>query len=162
MRKNSLIYALGVMCLICLGACAKPPAEQPGVTQALGSETDGTDSISEEKTVGAATETPTKKVAAPDYFDVTEVVNGEEWELGNSQGNLLNDGWVCESEGKLYYRDYNHNNFLCRMNADGSGKQLLAEEIPAGIQVVEDWVYFIDDKEKARLTIVIGLFLYER
>ena len=147
MRKKRFIYVLGVMCLVCLAACAKTPAEQPGVTQAPESGTDGNGNSSEEKTVGVTTKTPTKEVTAPAYFDVTEVVKGEAWELGNFQGNLLNDGWVCESEGKLYYRDYNHNNFLCRMNADGTGKQVLAEEIPAEIQVVGDWVYFVDDDE---------------
>jgi len=80
---------------------------------------------------------------------INEVICGTAWEWGNSQGNLLAQGFICESEGKIYYQDFNHDKNLCMMNVDGTGKEVLAKVIPRSIQVVGEYVYYIDNDKNS-------------
>lgn len=80
---------------------------------------------------------------------VNEFVNGSPILLGNTQANLLASGYVCEYNGHLIYRDMNHDNALCMSNVDGTGKTVLSEDFARAIQVVDGYVYYIeDDAEK--------------
>ncbi|MBQ8800076.1 MAG: DUF5050 domain-containing protein [Lachnospiraceae bacterium] len=156
MKLKKIGYVLGIMCICTLAACEKAESGDtlvtPGATKSVMSDVTNEAEMSAEPVeknvtkAPVATKTPVVKEKETEYTNVTEVVTGEAWELGNLQGNLLNEGWVCENDGMVYYRDCNHDNFLCKMNPDGSGKQILAEEVPRAIQVVGDWVYFIDDE----------------
>lgn len=149
-KKN--MYFFGIVCICMMSSCGKPSIEDV-VTPDVTSGAEGFEKYTEDKPTKAPTSSPmpTKAEEVVEFANVVDVVNGEAWELGNLQGNLLNEGWVCENEGKIYYRDYNHDNFLCKMNPDGSGKQILAEEIPRAIQVMGDWVYYIDDEKDGEL-----------
>lgn len=60
------------------------------------------------------------------------------------QGNLINEGYLCESEGVIYFRDINHDGFLCKSDYDGSNKKILVEITPREIQVQGDKVYFLN------------------
>lgn len=153
MKRKKIVYVFGIICMGMLTACGKPNEEDgivtPGITN--GAELSG-DSIEQDiSKVLDVTKAPTNAGKKEEVASVVDIVKGEAWELGNLQGNLLNEGWVCESEETLYYRDYNHDNFLCKMNLDGSGKQVLAEEVPRAIQVIGEWVYFIDDDKEGQL-----------
>jgi len=141
MKLKKMGNVFGIVCICMMASCG---TSEPGESVIAPSVTNGAE-VSENQIEKVVTKAPTEETKKTEFANVTEVVVGEVWELGNLQGNLLNEGWVCENDGEIYYRDYNHDNFLCKMNPDGSGKQVLAEEIPRAIQVVGDWVYFIDD-----------------
>ena len=142
MKLKRIGHIFGIMSICMMVACGNP---ELGETTKATSVTNGVE-VSENHTEKTVTKAPTEEAKKAEFANVTEVVTGEAWELGNLQGNLLNGGWVCENDGMVYYRDCNHDSFLCKINPDGSGKQILAEEIPRAIQVVGDWVYFIDDE----------------
>lgn len=152
MKRKKLMYVFGIICIGMLMACGKQSEKEGKVTPGITNEAELSVENAKQDVTKApdVTEAPTS-AGNKEVASVVDVVKGETWELGNSQGNLLNEGWVCESEGMLYYRDYNHDNFLCKMNLDGSGKQVLAEEVPRAIQVMGEWVYFIDDEKEGQL-----------
>lgn len=149
MKKKSRRYAAGVLCILCvlyIAACSKETGGQGTPTPVLTHAADLTQTSSPTQG-GTLTPTPVKKptgtpVPTPATADLAELVTGTAWELGNLQGNLFSEGWFCESDGELYYRDYNNEGFLCRAKPDGTGKQVLSEDIPRGIQVMGDWVYY--------------------
>lgn len=153
MKRKRIVYVFGIICIGMLTACGKHSGKEDTVTPGI---TNGAE-MSEESPKQDTTKAPDVTKASisvgkkEEPVSVVDVVKGEAWDLGNLQGNLLNEGWVCESEGKLYYRDFNHDNFLCKMNPDGSEKQVLADEIPRAIQVVGNWVYYIDDEKDGKL-----------
>lgn len=140
MKKKSKVYAAGLLCIFCIAACSRETEKQGTPTPAPTQPADLTPA-------SVPTPTPVKKptgtpVPTPATANLTDLVTGTAWELGNLQGNLFNEGWICESDGELYYRDYNNEGFLCRAKPDGTGKQVLSEDIPRGIQVMGDWVYY--------------------
>ncbi len=149
MEKKSRRYAAGVLCIFCvfcMAACSKETGGQGTPTPAPTHTTELTPT-SVPTQGGTLTPTPVKKptgtpVPTPATGNLAELVTGTAWELGNLQGNLLSEGWLCESDGELYYSDYNNEGFLCRAKPDGTGKQVLSEEIPSNIQVMGDWVYY--------------------
>lgn len=73
-----------------------------------------------------------------DYSDI---------ELGNTKGNDLNDGLMCESGEWVYYCDYNHEQYLCRKRLDGTEKQVLVEESCRNINVMNGYVFFNSQKD---------------
>ncbi len=154
MRKGRLLLCATV-CLVCLMACGK----DQGAEKLTPSEIEREDNVSpqvsdvgeEKKPTAESTKAPAKATAAAiKTTAINEVVQGTSWELGNSQGNLLAQGYVCEHEGKVYYQDFNHDKYLCVMNPGGTDKRVVTEEIPRAIQVVGEYVYYIvDDAESA-------------
>lgn len=146
-----------VLCLIivlglCLAACGEnqdaknvtsPVSEQEGMSPM-------TTLLPESTPEAKPTVSPTKQPSgAKQSKPINEVIRGTAWELGNSQGNLLAQGYVCESDGKIYYQDFNHEKYLCIMNLDGTEKKVLAKDIPRAIQVVDEYVYYIDNDKNS-------------
>lgn len=152
MKEKSRRYAAGVLCILCvlyIAACSKETGGQgtPAPAPTYASDLTLTSAPTQGWTL---TPTPVKKptgtpVPTPATANLAELVTGTAWELGNLQGNLFSNGWICESDGELYYRDYNNEGFLCRAKPDGTGKRVLSEDFPSDIQVVGDWVYYIDN-----------------
>ncbi len=62
--------------------------------------------------------------------------------LGNTPGNHANGGFLCESDGWLYYADYNNGGYLCRKKLDGTEKQILVEEKCGNINVLNGFIYY--------------------
>lgn len=87
---------------------------------------------------------PQQIVEKKQSVEIQKFIQGSAWELGNSQGNLLALGYVCENDGRIYYQDVNHEKYLCVMKLDGTEKTTLTEDIPRAIQVVGEYVYYIN------------------
>lgn len=141
--KKSRLFCLIMTVILCLMACEKSPVTEKNLSaentqEVMGSAT--SDVIANSQTT-EANEKGTKTI--------NEFMQGSAWELGNTQGNLLAQGYVCENEEKVYYQDLNHERYLCVMNSDGTGKQVLLEDVPRAIQVVGEFVYYIDDDESS-------------
>lgn len=146
MKKNGL-YILLIYILICMTGCGTKTSEANENNKNLSS---GESQVSvlnpkptekeNEKTESSVTPKPTQGVPK-----VTQIVDGKPTVLGNSQANLLALGYVCEYDGKLIYRDVNHENYLCMSNVDGTDKVILSEDFPRAIQVVDGYVYYIED-----------------
>lgn len=148
MRKAKLLLLVTVLG-VGLAACGKGQGEEtvtpPAVEQETKTVSPDISKVGEEGEPEAdPTKAPAKVTAASvKTKSINEVVQGTSWELGNSQGNLLAQGYVCEHEGKVYYQDFNHEKYLCVMNPDGTEKRVITEEIPRAIQVVGEYVYYI-------------------
>lgn len=59
---------------------------------------------------------------------------------GNTRGNIANFGLVATQGDWIYY----NNGKLAKAKADGTGKVQLSNDIPAFINVVGDWVYYLN------------------
>ena len=68
---------------------------------------------------------------------------------GNYSGNLLNEGVFCEYEGKVYFANPDHSDYLYVMNPDGSDKKLLVKDSVRSINVCGKYIYYtrIDSHE---------------
>lgn len=117
MRKPfQLMLIVGAMCMAISG-CDKVKdhaADAENVNVVL-----ATSATEEMTTVGM------EQIDVNMSFDGNSVVSNEETKenFGNTTGNLLNSGIVCEANDKIYYYNKNDNKKLYVMNADGSGKE---------------------------------------
>lgn len=62
--------------------------------------------------------------------------------LGNTSGNLNNQGLFCESDGVIYFANVNDNHYLYSMNPDGSDAKLLMDVPVSFINAGGDYLYF--------------------
>ncbi len=60
---------------------------------------------------------------------------------GNSTGNIVQGGFVAESDGWFYFCMPGDTR-LMKMNTDGSDLQILADEEATYINVIGDWIYY--------------------
>lgn len=65
---------------------------------------------------------------------------------GNTSGNINNGGFVAASSGWVYF-SIPDDARLIKMQADGSGKQVISWEEAEFINVIDDWVYYVSDSE---------------
>ncbi len=65
--------------------------------------------------------------------------------IGNSSGNLNNRGLFCEDDGYIYFANKNDNNYLYRMEANGTNPVRLIEVPVAYINAGGDYLYFYFD-----------------
>lgn len=90
-----------------------------------------------------------------EYFDILNnmLVTDDENEIrqdserGNSIGNISNGGLVAQSGDWIYYQHTNDGFKLYKMRADGSEKTKLNDNISYCINVVEDWIYYINNSD---------------
>lgn len=59
---------------------------------------------------------------------------------GNTSGNICNFAFVAKQGDWIYY----NNNTLYKIKTDGTGKTELSKDIPIFINVVGEWVYYIE------------------
>lgn len=59
---------------------------------------------------------------------------------GNTQGNISNFGLVAKQGEWIYY----NNTTLYKVKTDGTGKTEISKDIPTFINVVSEWVYYIE------------------
>lgn len=62
--------------------------------------------------------------------------------IGNSSGNLNNEGLFCEQDGVIYFANTNDNHYLYRMNSDGTDLQRIIDVPVAYINAAGDYIYF--------------------
>ena len=62
--------------------------------------------------------------------------------LGNTSGNIANEGLAVESDGWVYFADLHDGGSLNKMRANGTGVQKLGEYASC-INVVGGWVYYL-------------------
>lgn len=154
MRKGKVLFLMMLLGLS-LAACGKDQGAEKSTPPGIEGEDNVSPQVSdageEKKPTAEPTKAPAKATATViKTTAINEAVQGTSWELGNSQGNLLAQGYVCEHEDKVYYQDFNHDKYLCVMNPDGTDKRVVTEEIPRAIQVVGEYIYYIvDDTESA-------------
>lgn len=139
-------YTLGcLVSIIILSACNQSHADNLGNTHINTSDSlTVTPVLSPEPTKELTpTVSPTPKPVKKSVGQqLAENVKGEAWELGNLSGNLSGGGIVCQDGTKLYYKDKNHDGYLCRSNLDFSEKEVLDEVEASGIQVWGEWIYY--------------------
>lgn len=62
---------------------------------------------------------------------------------GNTAGNLVNSGIVCEADGKIYYYNKSDNKKLYVMNEDGTGKEAFGNIQGAmELNVIGEYLYY--------------------
>lgn len=72
----------------------------------------------------------TSSIKQPQYF------------LGNTSGNIINNGLMAYQEGYIYFSNTSDKNKLYRMKEDGSDKKKLSDDSCSFINVIEEWVYY--------------------
>jgi hypothetical protein len=68
---------------------------------------------------------------------------------GNTVSNIANGGFVATFGEWVFYSNLDDNGNLYRMRFDGSGNQLLARDKSSHINVVGDWVYYLNPRNGA-------------
>ncbi|GAA0181047.1 hypothetical protein SH2C18_36350 [Clostridium sediminicola] len=63
--------------------------------------------------------------------------------IGNTSGNLYNDGLVAEDQEWIYYQNQENASKLYRKSKIDSKEELLSDKFVYDINVVDDWCYFI-------------------
>lgn len=77
--------------------------------------------------------------------------------VGNTSGNLNNQGLFCESEGIVYFANMNDNHYLYKMNSDGSDITRVLDVPAAYINSGGDYLYFyFDDQGNAKFMGIAG------
>jgi len=67
-----------------------------------------------------------------------EVINT----VGNTNGNLVNNGFVAGQGNWIYFDNYNDHEYLYKMKTDGTGLTRLNESSSGFINVIGDWIYY--------------------
>lgn len=77
--------------------------------------------------------------------------------IGNTSGNLNNNGYFCESDGVVYFTNTNDNHYLYRMDLDGSNAERIMDVPVSYINAGGDYLYFYyDDQGAAKFMGVSG------
>lgn len=63
--------------------------------------------------------------------------------LGNTPGNIVNVGFVAQQGSWLYYRGVQGG--LWKARTDGTGREKLSDDWALWINVVGDWIYYIEE-----------------
>lgn len=70
-------------------------------------------------------------------------------ERGNSCGNLVNGGYTAVKDEWVYYSDINYSNgALYKKKPDGTGRVKLSDDSAAYINIVGDWLYYVNQNDK--------------
>lgn len=72
----------------------------------------------------------TSSIKQPQYF------------LGNTSGNIINNGLIAYQKGYIYFSNTSDKNKLYRMKEDGSDRKKLSDDSCSFINVIEEWVYY--------------------
>jgi hypothetical protein len=69
---------------------------------------------------------------------------------GNTTGNIVNGGFVVESDG-WFYLSMPDDTRLMKIKADGSEKEILVEEEAMYINIIGDWLYYVSDSDIVKI-----------
>lgn len=92
-------------------------------------------------------------VSAVIYFNRT--VYNPENAVGNTAGNLNNNGMFCEYNGKIYFANPYDKNCLYSMNLDCSGIRKLNSDSVSSINVYGKYIYYIRNNYSAETAAAI-------
>jgi len=83
--------------------------------------------------------------------ETNEQTNDRPSGLGNTSGNLANNGYACLKDGWIYYRNSGDGNKLYKVKTDGTGKTKISDDSPIFINVVSDWIYYSNDNDDGKI-----------
>lgn len=163
MRKRKLILAFCFLCTVLLfAACGKDHEVENNIT----SQPEGTPAATTNP-VSTKNPQPTQNpwISEPDWVEKpTEpakdffpgALTGEEKKTESRMGNTTSFGYLCESEGYIYYIDIGRDNtLLCKesIHGDGNRKQVLADEKNRCffVNVLGDYVYYATEGKIKRI-----------
>lgn len=69
---------------------------------------------------------------------------------GNTPGNIVNGGFIVESEG-WFYLCMPDDTRLMKIKIDGSEKEVLVEEEAMYINIIGDWLYYVSDSDIVKI-----------
>jgi len=144
MRRQFWVVMTAAVLSVCMCSCKK--------TQTTGAEVTNEAETTQQTESMISMEVETSGMEEiSGTFEISGVsVNGEETatdsrntKYGNTAGNLINSGIVCEYNGKIYYLNKSDNKKLYVMNTDGSNKAALGN-IQGAIElnVNGDYIYY--------------------
>lgn len=143
-RMRQSIVCLTCICLVLTGCSsgtsstspAEPTTESPATTEPANT-TDTTDTTDSSDTTA---ETSSDDVEATTPIDMHGI--------GNSPGNNINSGLLASKDGWIYYNSSpfseKNESALYKAKIDGSEKTKLSQDSPYFINVVEDWIFYIN------------------
>ena len=67
--------------------------------------------------------------------------------VGNLSGNLNNGGYFCESDGYIYFSNFNDHHYLYKMKSNGTGAELVKDVPVSYINAGGDYLYFYYDDQ---------------
>jgi putative cell wall-binding protein len=71
---------------------------------------------------------------------------------GNSAGNIASRGTAAIQGDWIYYRDdYSSKGALYKIKNDGTGKMKLTDDVTEYINVLGDWVYFVNNSDEGKI-----------
>lgn len=79
------------------------------------------------------------------HFYSKRFIYNKEGDLGNTTGNLYNEGLFCTYKGFVYFSNPSDNGRLYRMKEDGTGVERLCSDSVSYINICNDQIYYIRD-----------------
>lgn len=129
------------VCMCSCGEAAPAGAEVTDGTQNM-QQTESMLSMQAE-TSGIEVVSGTFEISGESVSGDAAVTDNKTVKYGNTAGNLINSGIVCENNGKIYYYNKSDNKRLYVMNTDGSGKTALGDISGAmELNVNGDYIYY--------------------
>lgn len=154
-----MIRKLGTIVILCMAAlgvaaCGKDDKVVTNVdvttkaieeTKDVDKETkDVKETTKEIETKGITEITGTLDISGTSVADSTEVTSNAK--VGNTAGNLINTGIVCESSDKIYYYNRVEDKKLYVMNKDGSDKKSVFDIVGATeLNVNGEYLYYLSN-----------------
>ena len=75
------------------------------------------------------------------HFYSKRFIYNKEGDLGNTTGNLYNEGLFCTYKGFVYFSNPSDNGRLYRMKEDGTGVERLCSDSVSYINICNDQIY---------------------
>lgn len=88
------------------------------------------------------------------YMYSNRFIYNKEGDVGNTTGNLYNDGMFCAYKGFVYFANPNDNGRLYRMKEDGSAAERLCSDSVSCINICNDYIYYIRDNMAGHISFV--------
>lgn len=72
-------------------------------------------------------------------------------QYGNTPGNIVNFGYICQQGSIIYYRNTSDGEKLYKISSDGSGKIKLNDDKSRFINVIGDWIYYGNESDGGKI-----------
>lgn len=140
MKKQLRTVLVVAAATMVLAGCDKSEPDVQNTEGTLNNTEATTVAIEEVTTVGMEEISGTLNISGT---SVVSDNNNTDNKYGNTAGNLINSGIVCESGDKIYYYNKSDNKYLYVMNKDGSDKKALGDIQGAmELNVSGDYIYY--------------------
>lgn len=88
------------------------------------------------------------------YRYINRFTYNKEGEVGNTTGNLYNEGMFCAYKGYVYFSNPEDNGRLYRMREDGSDCERISTDSVAYINICNDYIYYVRNNMVGDITFV--------